>query len=161
MVLPKDIDSYSTRRFYKEKLAGSYTSAAKLSGTIRKEGQYQISLNRIKKWAESQDILTLHRAAKHRPQRYRRVIVKGCLWLWDVDINLLSQERFVKANSEFRYILLAIDVFTRFCHASAVRTKQPKDVAEGSKKSSVQQKDYPLTSELTMLQNSRIKSYIM
>ena len=134
MVLPKDIDEYLTRRFYNPRSAGSFTSAAKLHSVIKKEGRYSISLRRINEWAKSQDIVTLHKDAKHKPPRYRRIIAPGMNHMWDCDLLVLIGERFRKANRGYSYILVTIDVFSRYCRAEPIKSKGSKHVVEGFEK---------------------------
>lgn len=134
MVLPRDIDAYLTRRFYNPATAGSFTSTSKLHSVIKKEGRYNISLRRINEWAKSQDIVTLHRAAKQKPSRYRRVIAPGINHMWDCDLLVLIGKRFTSANDGFAYILVTVDVFSRYCRAEAIKTKGSKDVVLGFRK---------------------------
>ena len=134
MPLPRDIDAYLTRRFYDPSSPGSFTSPHKLHSVIKNEGRYNISLNRINDWAKSQDIITLHKEARQKPRRYRRVIAHGMDHLWDCDLLVLNGERFKRANDGFAYILVTIDVFSRYCRAEPVKSKGGKHVSQGFKK---------------------------
>lgn len=131
MVLPRDIDAYLTRRFYSHEKPGSFTSAAKLHSVIKSEGRYNISLQRIEDWAQGQDILTLHKAAREKPTKYRRVIAPGMNHLWDSDLLVMTGERFKNANQGYGYILVTIDVFSRYCRAIEVKSKGGKDMTNG------------------------------
>ena len=131
MVLPKDIDAYLTRRFYNHRSPGSFTSAAKLHSVIKSEGRYGISLRRIEDWAQTQDIVTLHKSAREKPQKYRRVIAPGMNHLWDCDLLVLNGERFKNANEGFAYILTTIDVFSRYCRVQPVKSKSAKHMKLG------------------------------
>ena len=134
MVLPRDIDAYLTRRFYNTKSPGSFTSPSKLHAVIKREGRYDISLNRINDWAKSQDIVSLHKQARQKPTRYRRVIAPGINHLWDCDLLVLNGERFTKANDGFAYILVTIDVFSRYCRAEPLKSKGGKHMSDGFRK---------------------------
>ena len=134
MVLPKDIDAYLSRRFYNPRSPGSFTSTAKLHSVIKREGRYDISFSRIDDWAKSQDIITLHKQARLKPTRYRRVIAPGINHLWDSDLLVLNGERFTRANEGIAYILVTIDVFSRYCRAEPITSKGGKHVCEGFKK---------------------------
>lgn len=131
MVLPRDIDGYLTRRFYNHKTPGGFTSATKLHAVIKSEGRYNISLQRIEDWAQTQDILTLHKSAREKPPKYRRVIAPGMDHLWDSDLLVLTGDRFKNANGGYGYILVTIDVFSRYCRAQAVKSKGGKDMKQG------------------------------
>ena len=126
MPLPKDIDAYLSRRFYNYKSPGGFTSAAKLYAVIKSEGRYDISMTRIEEWAGSQDIVTLHKSSREKPLKYRRVIAPGMNHMWDCDLLVLNGERFKNANRGFAYILVTIDVFSRYCRLGAVKSKSAR-----------------------------------
>ena len=54
--------------------------------------------------------------------------------LWDCDLLVLNGERFKRANDGFAYILVTIDVFSRYCRAEPVKSKGGKHVSQGFKK---------------------------
>ena len=128
MASPRNVDDYLTRRYYDSRLPGSFTSASKLHKVIRSEGRYRIPLKRIEKWAEGQDILTLHKTPKQRQAAYRRLIMPGSNHLWDVDLLVLNGQRFVESNSGYAYILITVDVFDRYCRAQPVKNKGGKEM---------------------------------
>lgn len=129
MVTPRNIDAYLKRRFYDPRQAGSFTSASKLYKAIRREGKYDISLKRIREWAEGQDILTLHKSVRQRQPAYRRIISPGLNHMWDADLLELSGRRFKQSNAGHAYILVTVDVFSRFCRAEAVKNKGATEMA--------------------------------
>ena len=128
MALPKNVDKYLSRRYYDHKLPGSYTSASKLHDVIKSEGKYSIPLKRIQRWAEGQDILTLHKTVRQRQPVYRRVIVPGIGHLWDADLMVLNGERFVRENRGYAYVLVTIDAFSKFVRARPVKNKGGKEM---------------------------------
>jgi len=133
MVVPRDIDAYLTRRFYNPAAAGSFTSAKKLHSVIKKEGKYNITQRRIDEWAAGQDIVTLHRQARQRPTKYRRIVAPGSNHMWDCDLLVLIGERFKKANDGYGYILVTVDVFSRLCRAAPVKTKGARHMVQAFK----------------------------
>ena len=143
MVLPKDIDAYLTRRFYNPRMPGSFTSASKLHAVIKKEGRYNISLTRINEWARGQDIMSLHKDAKN-PRKYRRIYAPGLHHMWDVDLLQLNGERFKKANSNYGYIIVTVDIFSRKARVEAVKSKSSKDMIASFKKLFQRTQERPL-----------------
>ena len=129
MVLPRDIDSYLSRRFYNPRSPGSFTSSPKLYEVIKREGRYH-----IKDWANGQDILTLHKTPRQKQPVYRRVVAPGMNHLWDTDLLVLVGKRFSSVNRGHSYILITVDVFSLFCYAEAVKTKGAKDMTEAFRK---------------------------
>ena len=130
MTRPKNIDAYLSGRFYNPKSSGSFTSATKLYDVIKREGRYDISLKRVKRWAEGQDILTLHKTSGRKPPAYRKIVAPGINHLWDTDILVLSGRRFASANDAYAYILVTVDVFSRYCRAKPLKSKGAKDVSD-------------------------------
>lgn len=129
MTLPRNIDGYLTRRFFDPTKPASFTSVSKLHQAINWEGKYDISLERIKEWAERQDILSLHKQVRQSQPKYRKIIAPSINHLLDVDLMVLNGDRFKSANSGNSYILITIDVFSRFCRARAVKSKSGKDIS--------------------------------
>lgn len=71
--------------------------------------------------------LELHKQARRNYQR-RRVTVKGILDLMEID--LVEMLPFAKLNKGYRYILTAIDAFTKKGYAVPVKRKTGHDVTE-------------------------------
>lgn len=130
MPAPKDIDAYLTTRYFDPKSPASFTSAFKLYQSIKNEGKYDISFERIQRWADKQDSLTLYRDVKRRQKRYRRVITGGISSMWDADLLVLNKDRFTSANSGFGYILLCIDCFSRKCYATVSKSKSSNHMVQ-------------------------------
>lgn len=123
MSLPKNLNSYLSKRFYNARAPGGFTSAYKLYQVIKKEGKYQIPLSKIESWARGQDILTLHKTVRRRQPAYRRLIAPGPGHLWDCDLLQLTGKRFTEANSGYSYVLITVDIFSRYCRAEMVKNK--------------------------------------
>ena len=54
--------------------------------------------------------------------------------MWNCDLLVLNGARFTKANGGFAYILVTIDVFSRYCRAEPIKSKGGKHVNEGFQK---------------------------
>ena len=128
MTWPRDIDAYLSKRFFNPSQPGSYTSSSKLHKVIKNEGKYDISLSRINDWAVKNDILSLHKQVRQTQPKYRRIIAPSINHMIDADLMVLSGNRFKIANNGYSYILVTIDVFSRFCRAEAVKSKGSADM---------------------------------
>ena len=100
-----------------------------------------MTYKKIKDYLKTVDSYTLHKKARvlnHNPSysRYRRQQIQIDL----VDIQNLSQ-----ANDNYKYLLTAIDSFTRFGFCEPLRNKQSSSVLEGFKKVLKIAKEYPDT----------------
>lgn len=80
---------------------------------------------------KKQIVEELHKPARRTFKR-RRVIVKNINDLLQLD--LVQLDKFAKLNKGFRYILVAINVFSKFLYAQAIKRKTSKDVVEATKK---------------------------
>ena len=129
MTLPRDVDAYLTKRFFDPAKAGSYTSVSKLYHVIRSEGKYDISIDRIKEWGSRNDILSLHKQVRQTQPKYRRIIAPSINHLLDADLMVLTGDRFKTANRGYSYVLVTVDVFSRFCRAECVKSKSAGDMS--------------------------------
>jgi len=80
----------------------------------------------VKKWLENQPTYTLHKLPQKNFTR-RRVIVGGLNKQWQAD--LMDLQAFAKINDGMRYVLLALDCFSRKAWARALKNKSGKSVA--------------------------------
>lgn len=76
-------------------------------------------------WASSQLTYTLHKPLKRRfPTRSYKV--GGLNEVWQLD--LMEMIPYASINSGYKYILVCIDVFSRFARAMPLKTKSAKEV---------------------------------
>jgi hypothetical protein len=142
-LVPKNINSYLSKRYYDVMQPASFTSVYKLFNTIKHEGVYDVSLDRVKKWAMGQDALTMNKRPSYK-SKIRRKVVSGLTWsLFDADLLVLNQERFKSANSNHAYILVCVDVLSSFARVAAIKTKGSQDVLDGFKRIFEKEGKYP------------------
>ena len=101
------------------------TSPEKLYKVVKKEGKYNISRNKIKQWLQTQDEYTKHRAIKRKFNR-RRTVVSGVDNQWGID--LASVQNISQYNDGVVYLLVVIDVFSKFLFVEPLKNKKAKDV---------------------------------
>ena len=107
----KDINTYLSSIYFNPKHAASYSGAPAVYNAVKKEGEYKISLKKIKKWLGDQEAYSTFKPARKTFQR-PRVIVSSKDQMWDCDC--LSMKYYKSDNRDYSYILVCIDVFTRF-----------------------------------------------
>ena len=104
---------YLSSTYYNPNNSGGFTGAASLYQTIKLEGKYKITLKEIKSWLSEQDAyVTFKPAIKKFPRP--KVIVSSKDQMWDCDC--LSMKYHTDDNEGYGYILVCIDVFTRFLY---------------------------------------------
>jgi hypothetical protein len=113
--------------------ASSFSSASKLRAALLRSKNLQSkrvripSLNQIQQWLFEKRPYTLHRPARKK-YRMKKVIVSGVNVQLQMD--LVDMQNTAAQNDSYRYILLAIDCFSRFGYARPLRTKQGQRVVE-------------------------------
>ena len=84
--------------------------------------------SKVKNWLMSQDVYTLHKPVrKNFPQR--KIIALGENELYQAD--LVDLKHLSRFNDGFKYLLTAIDVFTKKAFAVALKNKKPSSVIRG------------------------------
>ena len=114
------MDEYLTQLYYNPKRSGSFGGVERLYRDVKKEGKYDISRAQLKKWLMKQDTYTLHKQARRHYKR-NRVIVGGIDELWQMD--LADMQSHAKENDGYRYLLVCIDVFSKYVWVIPLKTK--------------------------------------
>ena len=114
------MDEYLTQLYYNPKRPGSFGGVERLYRDVKKEGKYDISRAQLKKWLMKQDTYTLHKQARRHYKR-NRVIVGGIDELWQMD--LADMQSHAKENDGYRYLLVCIDVFSKYVWVIPLKNK--------------------------------------
>ena len=114
------MDEYLTQVYYNPKRSGGLGGVERLYRDVKKEGKYDISRAQLKKWLMKQDTYTLHKPARRHYKR-NRVIVGGIDELWQMD--LADMQAIATENDGYRYLLVCIDVFSKFVWVIPLKTK--------------------------------------
>lgn len=102
--------------------AGSYLGAEKLYDVVREEGLYYITFKEIQEWLQEHRSYSLHRRVRKVRNR-RRVIVAGIDDQFEADLAILNAPEYVDNNDGFKYLLVVIDVFTRYLWVRPLKDK--------------------------------------
>jgi len=114
------------------KLYYSLTSPAAFSGKeklfreARKQNK-KIKLNDVEKWLCSQSTYTLHKSARVN-FKTRRVIVYKIDEQWQMDLVDLS--KLSRYNSSYKYILVCIDIFSKYAWIVPLKSKSASELKE-------------------------------
>ena len=81
----------------------------------------------VRKWLEAQDAYTLHRQVRKKFPR-NPYTVNNLMDVWECD--LIVVPNLARYNDSYRYILSAIDVFSKYLHLVPLKSKTGKAVAE-------------------------------
>jgi transposase InsO family protein len=103
--------------YYDSRHAGAYGGLRRLWSAVKGKGY---AYTDVKKWLQSQDAYSLHKPARKNFTR-SRVLVGGIDQQWQAD--LVDMQEFAKENEGFRYLLVVIDVFSKYAWVAVLKTK--------------------------------------
>ena len=125
-----DWKEYLSSLYFNPKLPSSYLGPKKLYQIVEFHGRFKIGRHRIRKWLQEQEAYSLTRGARRKYTR-SRVIVAGIDSQWDMD--LIDMVDLAKQNDGVKYVLVAIDIFSRFAHCQPIKAKKGEDVLQALK----------------------------
>ena len=119
------MDEYLEDIYYNTDHAVGFTSADKLYRWLQENGVYKPTRKYIKTWLKGVETYALHREVKRKFPR-NRVYVSAIDEQWDAD--LMDMTNISKYNRNFKYVLVCIDVLSRFAWAVSLKTKKGPEV---------------------------------
>jgi hypothetical protein len=124
------MDDYIHQVYTTPRHPASYSSPHKLYTWLSKHGEYKPTKAYIKKWLQGSETYALHRDVKRKFSR-NKIQMSGMDEMWDTD--LADMVRVSSHNDSYRYLLVCIDVFSRYAWVQPLKTKKPADVIEAFK----------------------------
>ena len=115
----------TTRMITKREFLKAYTSpgspfAFSSPNRVFNHFNGSIPLNKIKKWLQASDTYTLHRQPKApKPRNPTYVYYKR----YQFQIDLVEIGKMANANDNYRYLLTAIDIFSRYAFVEPIKNK--------------------------------------
>ena len=109
---------------------GSFTGPETLYKVVLAESKIKIGRHRLRKWLQDQELYSLTRGARRKYNR-SSVIVNGINS--QADMNLMDMVDHAKQNDSYQYLLVSINIFSRFARCVPLKTKKGKDVLQGLK----------------------------
>ena len=126
-ILPA-VDKYLKKLYYTPSQPGSLGGARKLYEAVKRDGKYKLTLADIKQWLSGQETYSLHRPARKNFER-NHVVTVGA---WEQgDSDLMDLQRYAKQNNGIRFILIMIDVFSRYLWVAPLKSKSAEDMIKG------------------------------
>ena len=123
----KALDTYLKSLYYNTNSAAAFGTAATLYNVVRSEGKHHITLASIQEWLRKQKAYAFFKKAEKRFPR-ERVVVSEKNRQWDCDT--LSMAFYRKHNHDYAFILVCIDIFTRFLYTRPLKTLQALETKE-------------------------------
>ena len=106
---------------------GSFAGPNKIQHILKQNG-YNVKLHHVRQWLQNHDAYSLFKPVRYRFKR-DRVITCGIDDMWDVDLADVSNIQ--DSNDGNKYLLTAIDVFSRYLWIEPIKSKNSDDVKAG------------------------------
>ena len=129
-VLSTPVEQYLHSKYYDPAFPGSFSGLDRFFQAVKKDGVYNISRKDLEEWLSSQDTYSVNRPVRRKFKR-NRVIVSGIDDLWDGD--LIDMSSLAKYNKNYKFILLLIDIFSRFVWAVPLKSKHASEIIRALK----------------------------
>ena len=123
-----------------EKYYYAIKNPASFGGILKLSKATGLPSEKIKKWLISQDTYTLHKPVRYKFKR-RKVLSYGIGELIECDLADLS--KFSRYNRGMKFLLTAIDVFSKYAWAIPIKNKTADSVVKALKKLLLQLKNPP------------------
>ena len=117
-----DIEELLTSVYYDASHPASFSGSQKLYVAVKSKG---ITLRQVKEFLKKQETYTLHFPVKRKFQR-NKVFSPRIDHQWDAD--LMDMQQISTYNEGYNYVLLSIDIFSRFVWTVPLKSKKGNEV---------------------------------
>lgn len=107
--------------------AGSFQGVNKLYDSVQNDGVYKINVAQIENFLETSKTYTMNKPSKKVRKRVR-VMVAGLDDQFDVDLASMDKYIYVRANDEYKFLLVVIDIFSRYLWVRPLKDKTALNV---------------------------------
>ena len=111
---------------------GSFMGVSKLYKAVQEDGTYKVTWKEIQEWLQSFEEYSKHRTVK-RVKTRAKVIVSGIDDQFDADLASFDKESVRLANDNIAYLLVVIDIFSRYLWVRPLKNKEAKTVVKAFK----------------------------
>ena len=124
-------EDYLRRIYYDPSHPASYEGEKALYKAVRREKKFNISHKQIRNWLQNQDAYSLNKSVKRNFQ-HGCVIVSSIDDQWDADLASFAYD--ADANDGYRYLLVVIDIFSRYGWIEPIKDKSSKEIVHAFNK---------------------------
>lgn len=125
----RNFDEILNSIYYDIKNINSFSSVKKLFKEAKKLNR-NINEGIVKDWLRKQDIYTTHRYIKRKFNR-NKIVISKIDQQWQID--LIDFRKISNKNNNVKYILVCIDVLSKYLWAKPLRDKNSKTVLNAFK----------------------------
>jgi hypothetical protein len=114
------MDIKLARQYYDPSNPSAFSTLAKLQAAFREAKGKQPSPRVTQDWLHQQDAYTLHKPVTKRFFR-NPYSVNNVMDVWEYD--LLAVQNLSRYNDNYKFLLMVIDVFSKFLHVEPLKIK--------------------------------------
>ena len=118
-------EKYLKSIYFNVKHPASFSGIDKLYHFVKKDNKFDLNREQIKLWLEKQESYALYKPSRKQFKR-RRVIVGGVDDQWSFD--LADVTNISKYNDSFNFLLVVIDIFSRYLWIVPIKRKTAEAV---------------------------------
>lgn len=121
---------YLRKLYYTPGNPGAFAGPEKLYQAVKQDGKYKIGRMRIRQFLNNEDPYSLLKPIRSSFPR-SKVIVNTIDSIWDGDLAAVSN--ISSENDGYKFLLVLIDIFSRFLFIVPLKNKQHQNVTDGLK----------------------------
>lgn len=121
---------YLRELYYTPGKPGAFAGPEKLYQAVKLEGKYKIGRQKIKQFLNNEDAYSLYKPIRKTFPR-SKVVVNTIDSMWDGDLADVSN--IASHNDGYKFLLVLIDIFSRFLFIVPLKNKQNQTIIEGLK----------------------------
>lgn len=127
----QDMEEYLKKIWYDPRHPGSFAGPSKLYQVVKQEGKFKVGMSKIKKFLQNQDAYSLQKKVHRKGFKRRRVVVQGIDYQWEAD--LADVQNLSEHNNDIKFLLVIVDVFSRFLWVRPLKDRKAKSVIDAFK----------------------------
>ena len=121
---------YLKELYYTPGKPGAFAGPEKLYQAVKQEGKYKIGRQRIRQFLNNEDSYSLYKPIRKTFPR-SKVIVNTIDSMWDGDLADVSN--IASHNDGYKFLLVLIDVFSRYLFIVPLTNKHHRTIIDGLK----------------------------
>src|SRR6266852_1195641 len=155
---PYNYENILSSIYNDQKNPASFSSDIKLYKEAKKIDN-RITLKNVKDWLSGEFTYTLHRPIRKKFIR-NLIVAENIDKQWEAD--LVDMQEFARQNSNNRYILTVIDVFSKYAWAKYLKNKKANTIVEAFKEilNEGRKPFYIRTDQGTEFKNQEFKTFV-
>lgn len=126
------MEQFLKQTYYDPDHPAGFSSVYKLKKAAIEAGFPKATFNAVKQWLHKQEVYSVTKSVRtDKEKSSSRIYVAGLNAQWDAD--LIDFSKSGDQNDGYRYILLCIDIFSRYCMTRKLKSKSPVEVSHALK----------------------------